>query len=294
MAHSFISRRQFIRWLTAGCLSGIASAHAKVETAGSSSDTSPVKLRAAAIQITPKLGDAAANLEQVEKLAREALGKGANWIALPEMFTSAAAFHPDMLGAIQPADGAPLQLMQRLAREGNAVIGGSFLAGDNDNVFNRFYLVFPDGSVQLHNKDFPTYWENCYYTKGNDDGVLTTPVGPVGSALCWEFIRSQTARRLLGKVRLIMGGSCWWTLPDDAPADSPRRADNLRMCRQAPVRMARLLGVPVVHGAHVGEFKGFFSPELADVAYNSTYLGEAMIVDAQGKVLARRTGSEGE
>ena len=66
------------------------------------------------------------------------------------------------------------------------------------------------------------------------------------------------------------------------------------MIQDGPPRMARMLGVPVIHGSHVGKFEGFFSPELADVPYNSSYLGEAMIVDAQGRVLASRSKDQGE
>lgn len=252
------------------------------------------RLRVAAIQMVPKLGDVQANLNQAEHLCRQALRQGAQWIVLPEMFTSAAAFHPDMLLAIQPLDGAPLRLLRDLAREGNAVIGGSFLAMREQQVFNSFVLVFPNGSVARHDKDHPTYWENCYYQGGNDNGVLTTPIGPVGSVLCWEFIRSKTARRLLKRVNMVVGGSCWWTLPDDADADSPRRADNLKMLQQAPPRMAKMLGVPVIHGSHAGKFEAYYSPDLPDVPYNSEYLGEAMIVDAQGEVLARRAKESGE
>lgn len=173
------------------------------------------------------------------------------------------------------------------------MLGGSFLARHRRRVFNTFVLVFPNGEVLQHNKDFPTYWENCYYEAGSDDGVLTTASGNVGSVLCWEFIRSETARRLLGKVRLIVGGSCWWTVPDEVDADSPYRKINLRMLKQAAPRMARMLGVPVLHGSHAGAFGGFFSPDLPDVPYDSAYLGEAMIVDAQGNVLANRTLADG-
>jgi len=287
MAGAAITRRRFNQWLAAGLLAAAGRAP------GSAGGTTPMRLRVAAIQMAPVLGDADANLAQVEGLIREALGQGAQWIVLPEMFTSAAAFHPDMLGAIQPLEGPALGLLQRLSRVGDAVIGGSFLARRDGQVYNTFVLVFPDGHVERHDKDQPTYWENCYYRGGDDDGVLATPVGPVGSVLCWEFIRSQTARRLLGRVRLVMAGSCWWTLPDDAPADSPYRAANLQMLQEAPVHMARMLGVPVVHGSHAGRFAGFFSPELPDVPYDSTYLGETMIVAADGRVLARLPLSAG-
>jgi len=296
MAGLKITRRQFNKYLAAGLLLGSARANAlitehKDRLPGKDSVT---KLHVAAIQMVPKLCDVQSNLNQAEHLVRQALGKGAKWIILPEMFTSGSSFHPDMQNAIQPLDGAPLKLLQKLSHEGNAVIGGSFLAMREQQVFNTFVLVFPNGSFVQHDKDQPTYWENCYYKSGSDDGVLPTPIGPVGSILCWEFIRSKTAKRLLSKVNMVVGGSCWWTLPDEADSDSPRRAANLKMLQQAPPRMAKMLGVPVIHGSHAGRFEGYFSPDLPDVEYNSAFLGEAMIVDAHGKVLASRSEKSGE
>jgi predicted amidohydrolase len=124
--------------------------------------------------------------------------------------------------------------------------------------------------------------------------VLRTPGGNVGVALCWEFIRSQTAKRLYGKVDLVVGGSCWWTLSDDAPEDHPLRNVNLAILRETPARFARMLGVPVVHASHVGRFEGFWGPDLDDVPYDSQFLGETQIVDGQGRVIARMGLSDGE
>lgn len=281
-----MDRRRFNASLAAGLL-------ACLPRWARASTLTNLRLRVAAIQMAPRLGDAPANLIQAEALVREALRRGAQWVVLPEMFTSGAAFHPDMLKAIRPVDGAPAQLLSRLAREGQAVVGGSFLASREGRVFNSFLLAHPDGSFGRHDKDLPTYWETCYYEGGGDDGVLASPVGPVGAVLCWEAIRAATVRRLAGKVRMVVGGSTWWTLPDDAPVDSPLRADNLKMLQDAPPRLARMLGVPVVYAAHAGPFHGYYSPTLPDVAYNSAYLGEAMIVDARGKTLARRGQTEG-
>lgn len=296
MARARITRRQFNKLLASGLLlsTPFAKIQATTGNAGTNAERLPAQIPAAAIQMKPKLADVQWNMNQAEQLVRQALKQGAQWVILPEMFTSAVAFHPDMHKAIQAFDGAPLAMLRSLAREGNAVIGGSYLARRGGQVFNTFVLAFPDGHIVYHDKDVPTYWENCYYKGGKDDGVLATPLGPVGAVLCWEFIRSQTAKRLFNKVNLVVGGSCWWTLPDDADADSPRRADNLKMLQQAAPHMAKILGVPVIHGSHTGEFHGFFSPELPDVAYNSRYLGEAMIVDARGKVLAHRPRHSGE
>lgn len=290
MSKQNITRRQFNK-LFAACLCMSALPFSRQDAFANTA----LPIRAAAIQMVPKLGDLRWNMNQAEHLIQQAVKQGAQWIILPEMFTSAAGFHNNMLSAIRPIDGEPFQLLKRLAHQSNVVIGGSFLAQHTKHrVFNTFVLMFPDGLHFTHNKDIPTYWENCYYQGGTDDGVMETPIGPIGSVLCWEFIRSQTARRLLNKVKMVVGGSCWWTLPDDANADSPNWANNLTMLKEAAPRMARMLGVPIIHGSHAGRFEGYFSTELADVAYNSTYLGEAMIVDAQGKVLAHRPHQRGE
>jgi len=285
-----MKRREFNRWL-AGLLA--ASAGPGLTKTAAWAAPARSRLRVGAIQMQPRLGDVAANLEQAERLIREALRRGAEWIALPEMFTSAAAFHEGMLGAIRPVGGEPLQFLQRLARAEGCTLGGSFLASDKGEVYNSFLLVTPDGQVRRHDKDYPSFWENCVSIGGKDDGVLDSPKGPIGAALCWELIRSQTARRLFGRVGLLMAGSCWWTLPDEAEALHPRRVLNRRLLREAPLRMARMLGVPVVHGAHSGPFNGFYGPELPDVPYDSRYIGEAMIVGADGAILARRDAEDG-
>ncbi|RMG32896.1 MAG: carbon-nitrogen hydrolase family protein [Gammaproteobacteria bacterium] len=280
-----ISRRRFLECLVAGSCAALARL---------SPAAPPVRqLRACAIQMQPRLGDVAGNLAQAERLLDEAIHRGADWILLPEMFTSAAAFHEDMLRAIQPADGRPAQLLQDKARRHGVRIGGSFLASENGRVHNRFLLCLPDGSQHRHDKDQPTYWEACYYEDGQDDGVLHTTEGNIGVALCWEMIRARTAQRLRGRVELLLAGSTWWTLPDEADADHPYRHANRQMLREAPPRLARMLGVPVIHASHAGPFHGFDSPELPDVPYDSVYLGETMICDAQGKVLGQRTLSQG-
>jgi predicted amidohydrolase len=296
-----IGRRRFAQWLAASlALSGSRSSEllAAMSEDGPVHAASPRKLRVAAVQMRPKLGDVEANLAQAEQLVREAIRQGAECIVLPELFTTAAAYHEDMIRAIRPLSGAPAQFLADSAREAGVALGGSFLAADGlaadgGRVHNSFLLAFPDGTTYRHDKDFPTYWETCYYQGGQDDGVLQTALGPVGVALCWEMVRSDTAKRLSGKVGLLLAGSTWWTLPNDAPADHPLRAVNLAMLKESPPRLARMLGVPVVHASHAGPFAGFDSPELPDVPYDSVYLGETVITDASGNLLARLALDDG-
>lgn len=289
-----IGRREFLKWTAVGLALSAQSRWAKAASQKHEVNIARSReYKVAAIQMQPKLGDVEANLAQAEMLVREASKRGAEWIVLPEAFTSAAAFHEDMIKAIRPLDGAPARFFEDLARKENTVVGGSFLARVGDSVRNRFLLVLPDGTSYRHDKDFPSLWEACYYEGGEDDGVLDTPMGPVGAALCWEMIRSATARRMLGKVEIVLAGSTWWTSRDEEGADYPSRAINLQILQEAPRRLARMLGVPVVHASHAGPFAGFDSPELPDVPYRSAYLGETMITDAGGNILARLGKEDG-
>jgi predicted amidohydrolase len=215
-------------------------------------------------------------------------------VILPEFFPSAVAFTPAMLSALQPLEGPALELMRRLAREQDGVVGGSFIAQSGKDCFNSFLLVFPNGQYFRHDKDLPTMWENSYYMGGSDDGILDTPAGSVGVAMCWELIRSRTARRLLGRVDLVVGGSCWWDLRlPVSPRYAGDQAQLRDLLRNAPAHLARMLGVPVVHASHAGEFEGL-TPGSESMPYVSRYLGETQITDGDGRVLARMTYEDGE
>jgi predicted amidohydrolase len=253
-------------------------------------------MKAGAIQMSAELGNITSNLDRADRLVEEAASRGAQIIILPEFFTTAAAFHPSMLRAALPIRGKATELLTDKARRHHAYVGGSFIASRNGELFNTFVLAMPDGSTAYHDKDQPTMWENCYYMGGHDDGILPTPMGPVGAVLCWEHIRNRTVRRLMGRVDLVVGGSCWWTTPRGWP---PRgfwewhHRKNLKLMASTPSTLARLLGVPLVHAAHAGSFRASM-PWMPLVPYESVYLGETQIVDASGVILQRMTREEGE
>jgi N-carbamoylputrescine amidase len=256
-----------------------------------------IELTAAAVQMQAELGDVAANLEKAGRLTDEAFRRGAELVILPEFFPSGVGFHPSLLRAALPFKGKALELLLGKAARFGAPVGGSFIAiKEGGERRNTFVLAFPDGSFYTHDKDMPTMWENCYYTGGADDGVMRTPLGPVGAALCWEMIRTQTVRRLKDKIGLLVGGSCWWTLPGRGiplPLKKALAEQNLTVMQDTPARMARLLGVPVVHGAHAGSFECRL-PWLPGLTYRSHFLGETQIVDGSGRILARLGCEQGD
>jgi predicted amidohydrolase len=253
-------------------------------------------MKVAAVQMQARLGDIEYNLERAGLLLEEGFRRGCEMVILPEFFTTGVAFHTVMLEAALPLQGEALHLLVDAAVKHGGYAGGSFIASRGGENYNTFVLAFPDGSYATHDKDQPTMWENCYYLPGEDDGILDTPLGPVGVAMCWELVRTRTVHRLRGKVDLLVGGSCWWTVPDRAiplPGKGSAHRRNVEIMKETPSRMARLLGVPVVHAAHAGDFQASM-PLLPGLPYRSYYLGETVVTDAEGRVLARLSREDGE
>jgi N-carbamoylputrescine amidase len=236
------------------------------------------------------------NLRRAEELVEQAFAKGCQWVMLPEFFTTGMAFHPSMLKASLPLEGPALEMLRCQATRHGGYVGGSFIALHNGTRHNTYILAFPDGRWAAHDKDQPTMWENCYYTGGTDDGYMETPAGPVGAAVCWEMIRTRTVRRLRNRIDLLIGGSCWWTVPDWPVLRGfwqHLHRSNVAVMEDTPRRLARLLGCPVVHAAHAGTFTGRM-PLMPGVPCSSHLLGETQIVDASGNILARLRYEDGE
>jgi predicted amidohydrolase len=255
-------------------------------------------LRVAAIQLKSRIADSASNIAGCRRLAERAVAGGAAWIALPEFFNTGVAWEPKLAAAIEGEEGPATWFLREFSRRHGVMLGGSFLCRLEDGSVRNRYLAFARGVlIGRHDKDLPTMWENAFYEGGSpeDTGVLG-PYGGIraGAAVCWEFMRSMTARRLRGSVDVIVGGSCWWSLPENWPGWirnrwEARNAENSLACVQDT---ARLVGAPVIHGAHCGPVD--CSMLGLPLRYRGRFEGNAAIIDAKGNVIVRRRAEEGE
>jgi predicted amidohydrolase len=255
-------------------------------------------VRAAAVQLEARVADIDFNLAACERLADCAGSGGAELIVLPEFFSTGIGFVPELIERALPPDGAATALLRDLARRHGAWVGGSFLCRDPDgDIRNAFLIAAPGGEIAgRHDKDLPTMWENSFYVGGEDDGVIEAAEGlTLGVGLCWELMRSQTVRRLRGRIDLAVGGSGWWSIPEGlGPAAITRRleAANARAAWTAVEAFSGYVGAPFVHAAHAGLLE-CESPSLP-TRYRGHFEGGTAIVDGDGTVLARRDWREGE
>jgi predicted amidohydrolase len=256
----------------------------------------------AVVQPALKLAEVEANLAHLEDLIRDAHREhNPAVIIVPEAVSSPNVYSRRLLHGPRPIDGQPFQLITRLARELDCVVGGGFLAVRGKHAYGTYVLAEPDGSVHLHDKDIPTAWEQNYYVGGDDDGVVfsATLGAKVGLMSGWEWARNRTSGRVrAGGAQLVLGGMCWPSFPTNWPG--PLRLVTTRehdlWCAQAqalPGQVARITGVAVAHASHVGPITGE-TPLAPGLSWPTVMVGESQICDRDGTILARLSLDDGE
>jgi predicted amidohydrolase len=220
---------------------------------------------------------------------------------VPEACTTPNVFARVLRGTPRPVDGQPFQMLTRLARELDCVIGGGFVAVRAKHTYGTFVLAEPDGTLHLHDKDIPTAWEQYFYVGGDDDGVVRceTLGCDVGLMSGWEWARFRTSARVRGRgARLVLGGMCWPSMPLNWPGplrwwSQREHAIWRRQAYELPGQVARLTGVPVAHASHVGPVRGE-TPLGPGIPWGTVMVGESQICDRDGTILARLTLEDGE
>lgn len=259
-------------------------------------NTQPITV--AAIQLDTDIGNVSRNLQQCRALVLEARAQGARWIALPEFFNTGFCWKPELADCIEDDSGVSLEFLRSLSQELGIVIGGSLLYREPSGGVRNRYFCFNEGHlVGVHDKDLPTMWESSLYEAGDasDTGALgRADEIRIGSAVCWEFMRTATSRRLRGKIDILLGGSNWWSIPNNWPTwlASHMETANNQNSLQCVQDTARLLGVPIVHAAHCNAFD-CPTPGLP-ITYQGNMEGNTAIIDGYGQVLAMRSWDEGQ
>jgi predicted amidohydrolase len=160
--------------------------------------------------------DLAGNLREAERLVREAAARGAELVALPEMFAFMRREGGDIPCA-QDLDGEVVSALRGWAGELRVrLLGGSFperVRGD-DRVHNTSVLVSPDGAVEaVYRKihlfdvdlgDGGTYRESARIAPGDAVVVADTPAGGIGLSICYDVRFPELYRELAARGALLV------------------------------------------------------------------------------------------
>lgn len=177
-------------------------------------------------------GNKSDNLHRAEKMILEAGEKGANIIALPEMFNCPYQQHlfPSLA---ETEDGETFLFLSKLACKTNTyVIGGSIPERDGGAIYNTSLIFNPQGQLiakhrKMHLFDIAIpgkieFYESAVLAPGDKITTFNTTYGNFGAVICYdlrfpEIFRLMIERGIIGSFvpaafNMTTGSAHWETL----------------------------------------------------------------------------------
>ncbi len=108
-------------------------------------------------------------------------------VILPEMFTT--GFSMDPVSLAEPMDGPTLQWMKKWAIQKDIAICGSIIITENNNYYNRFLFVKPDGTIEHYDKRhrFMMAGEGELYTAGEKSVLIEYEGWKLFPQVCYDL-----------------------------------------------------------------------------------------------------------
>ena len=128
-------------------------------------------MRITLIQDTIVWADKAANLKKTEEQLVALAGK-TDLVVLPEMFST--GFCTGKIHLAEPMDGETVQKLRTWAVKCQFSITGSFIAAENNRIFNRSFFVFPTGEIKTADKRhlFSMGGEHNHFSAGDNRMIV--------------------------------------------------------------------------------------------------------------------------
>lgn len=246
------------------------------------------KITVAAVQMsipeTPAL-----SIEKADGLVRQAAGKGANIILLPELFENwyfCQERRYDSYKLAMPLEDNPaVRHFRTAARELGVVLPISFYEQDGTALYNSIAMIDADGEIlgvyrKTHIPDDHFYQEKFYFTPGNTGfKVWDTKFGKIGVGICWDQWFPEAARcmALMGAELLL-----YPTAIGSEPIIECDSMPHWQRCMQGH-SAANLM--PVAAANRVGTERVLPDDDNSRQESSLTFYGSSFITDGTGALL---------
>ncbi len=157
-----------------------------------------MNLTVAMVQSELHWQDPVANRQQFDERFEALLGRGADLVILPEMFTT--GFSMDSATLAEPADGPTVQWLRDWSRRLNAAVTGSVMTRDGERRVNRLWFATPDGCVHHYDKRhlFRMAGEHQHYAAGDATLVVEFRGWRIAPLVCYDLRFPVWSRRRPG------------------------------------------------------------------------------------------------
>jgi N-carbamoylputrescine amidase len=232
--------------------------------------------------------DPQANLEKAIARIREAAGRGATLICLPELFRTlyiGQREDHDLFNLAEPVPGPSTDALGKVARELGVVIVASLFERRAPGLYhNTAAILDADGKVagiyrKMHIPDDPSYYEKFYFTPG-DLGfkAFDTAAGRIGTLVCWDQWYPEGARltALQGATILLYPTAIGWH-PAEKAQYGPQQLDAWRTIQRSHA---------IANGCYVAAVNRVGFEQLDGQGAGLEFWGQSFLADPFGVVLA--------
>lgn len=183
-------------------------------------------MKVAALQLDIVWEDREANYDRVRRFATEAANKGADLLALPEMFSTGFSMSPDH--TCEDEDGPTRRFLSDIARENRMVVlGGAVLRGENGRGRNTAFIIDREGQelaryAKIHL--FSHLGEDRHHEAGNGPTVFAVEGIDCSCFICYDLRFPEVFRQVADRCQLVFVIASW-------PASRQRHWDILLRAR---------------------------------------------------------------
>ncbi len=154
-------------------------------------------------QLESAVGDVATNLRRATDAIRDAAGRGARLVLLPELFLPGYAADESFSTLAEPVPGPSTAAFSEVA----GALGVEVLIGMArrdirypHGVYNSAVLLDGGGVRAVYDKvhlgTFGPFREGCWFVPGRETCVASTVLGPAGLGICYDCSFPELPRRL--------------------------------------------------------------------------------------------------
>ena len=241
--------------------------------------------------------DPEANVETAVRFIREAAGRGANVVCLPELFRSRYFCQTEdhrFFDLAEPIPGPTTQRMSELAKELGVVILASLFEKRAAGVYhNTLAVLDADGSLmgiyrKMHIPDDPLFYEKFYFTPG-DLGfrVFDTKFAKAGTLVCWDQWYPEAARltAMKGAEILFYPTAIGWH-PGEKAEYGESQHESWELIQRSHA---------VANGCYVVAVnRTGFEPTPDEKGDGLEFWGQSFVTGPDGKILARASADQEE
>ncbi len=238
--------------------------------------------RAAAVQMNAPVGEVEANLDRIERYAKQAAADGAHLICFPELAVSGHWCSGEIWDVSERVPGGQsCQRLERLAYDLDCYLSVGIAEREANITYNTQVIIGPEGFIGKQRKLHMSSDEYFHFRMGSSVNVIDIDLCKLGIGICYDTAFPETAR-----IAAIKGAEVY--LAPHAARCGQWSAD-LSKQRKKVARVKSQARMTFRSRAYDNGMFVIYCNQAGPAGEDTNHCGGVLFIDPSGDVLAEST-----